>query len=183
MYQLIGREGDDYCLIDHEKLLIFPATEEDLWKLIVEEGVEIRGLSNEDVDFRSRKCVLASSECNWVRGENIFKKARRMWVNDDDKFTIVSGERSFSGVVNRSDAKVFVLEFIFGVQVPIWHEDFEALMSGESDKVLAALKVLYTESPDDEGLEDAYYEALSSGNDEQIDSAIKALVYCGCWPI
>lgn len=183
MYQILSRSDDTFCLIDHRKLEIFTVDKDELWRMVVEDGAEIRGLSKEDVDFKSRRFVCATSRCNWAEGENIFKKAKRMNVGDDDRFTIVSGGRNFNGAVNRSFPSVVVLEFTFGVQVPIWHEDFDSLMSGERDRVISTLERLSTEVTDMPGLEERYLSAKESGDSESIDSAIKDLVYRGLWPI
>lgn len=62
MYQLLGHDGDEFCIIDHDTLTIQTVSTEGLWDLIVYEGAQIRGLSREDVAV-CRNDIFAFNPC------------------------------------------------------------------------------------------------------------------------
>lgn len=182
MFQYLSGTDDEYCIIDHDKLLIQSVSEDELWKMLVLDGIALRCPEWLMERFVSRKRQMAASECNWANGENIFLKAKRFAVADDNRFSWLAGNRQFDGVVDKSDKYAVILCFRIGAQVPIMKEDFEELLSGDVKRVVPMLKSIG--SPvEDKDFDIAYYSALHSGNEEAIKLAVRNLVSVGQWPL
>lgn len=112
--------------------------------MLVEDGVAVHGLSIDDVDFSILDLDFKSSECNWINGENLFLKTTRFIVGDNSRFTIWADKRAFSGVIVKEEQKV-LFKFDFGMRVLIAREDFDSLLSGDRDRIIATLKSLGNE--------------------------------------
>lgn len=183
MYQLLGHDGDEFCIIDHDTLTIQTVSTEGLWDLIVYEGAQIRGLSREDADFSRQKRTLSSSQCNWLGGDNIFLNAKRFVVGENGQFSLISGSRAFNGVVEDGApyAKFFV--FDFGVRVPVWHKDYDTLLSGDVKSVITTLGMMAQEVDFDDSIIEAYNRAKATGNEAEVSVIVRHLVYAGRWPL
>lgn len=178
MYQYLNCDGDGYCVIDHDKLLILQLDEEALWELLVYDKAEIRGLQLSDINFKER--WFGASQCDWADGENIFLKANRLVVGDNGRFTIWSKDQPLNGVVDRSDEFAVVFQFDFGMFVPIMKSDFDELLSGDVKRVVATLKKL-SEKPVDCGWTMREYE--SARNSEELLAVVTKMVAAGKYPI
>lgn len=182
MLQYLSGTDGEYWVIDHEKLLMQCISEDALWEMLVLDGVALRCPEWLIDRFRTRKRQMAASECNWANGENIFLKAKRFMVSDNNMFSWFAGSRQFDGVVDKSDKYAVVLCFSIGAQVPIMREDFDELLSGDVKRVLSTLTVI-GEPVVDEDFDIAYYSALHSGDEGAIKLAVRNLVSVGQWPL
>lgn len=175
--------GENYCIMDHEAVGILELTRDEVWRLVVEGGAVIHGLSREQMGFESMRRLVATSQCNWADGKNIFGSAKRLRVNGDNEFTITAEDRPFNGVVNDDWAFIVIFEFDFGVQVPMMRDDFEVLLSGDVPRVVETLKSLASPFEYDDSMLAAYEAVKESEDADAVKATVRSLVAAGRYPI
>lgn len=180
MYYFLKRVGCNYGVVDSEDGAIDWLTKEELQR-IVKDGVSIEGINEDCSEFVPQLVILNAKLCNWADGQNVFTNVKWFNLSRDGSFKMRAGNKTFKGTLINSGDKLGLLVFNYGVRVLMSIQEYVALL--DADKAVDVLRGLPVPTKSADSDEQAYFDALDSGNYLEAIWAVDAMIAAGKWPM